>query len=238
MVSLASCCFLINPAKPFFDAFFLRAFDMGHESGGCTKKTAFLISLITSLIVVIGLVAIFVLLSGGSRINDFLATGFIPSLHAAESYSSSFQSFLYQILGYERPSGFKELWSYQAGLYQIIITFLIAINGLVAAISVIYIKSTSEEKAEDVTRKYMEGNSFNALLQDRLSLVSEKTFLQAQRDFESETDKLYNDRQTLRYLERENIELKQQLKVISEKMAGLDREDSEGRENILTKGDD
>ena len=50
----------------------------------------------------------------------------------------------------------KEVWAYQASLYQVIITFLIGLNGIVAVVAFIYVDKKSEAAAENHTRKYLD----------------------------------------------------------------------------------
>jgi len=136
----------------------------------------------------------------------------------------------------------KDVWSFQTGFYQTIITFLIAINGIIAAISVIYIKSTSEEKAEETTKKFMHGNAFNHMLNVKVEAETESRLRVVQSDFSSVAEELVSSVTgiseaivRLQNLETENQSLRQQLKVIAERVAKLDTSEAEGRDNRLVK---
>ncbi|MEZ8314266.1 phosphohydrolase [Vibrio splendidus] len=136
----------------------------------------------------------------------------------------------------------KDVWSFQTGFYQTIITFLIAINGLIAAISVIYIKSTSEEKAEEITKKYMHSDTFNHVLNAKVESEAESRLRVVQSDlnatagdFERSLGTVDEALERLQFLETENQTLRQQIKVISERVASLDTSESEGKETLLVK---
>ncbi|WP_133155002.1 hypothetical protein [Billgrantia endophytica] len=131
--------------------------------------------------------------------------------------------------------GLKDIWSFQSSYYQTIITFLMAINGLIAAVAILYIKSNSEEKAEETTKKYLEGEYFSNLLASRLKEESNDTFRQAQKDFESSAIKLEDALATLERLAKENLTLRQQIRVISQRVATLDRDESSGSEQVLMR---
>lgn len=136
----------------------------------------------------------------------------------------------------------KDVWSFQTGFYQTIITILIAINGLIAAISVIYIKSTSEEKAEEITKKYIHGDAFNHVLNTKVETETELRLRVVQGDFSSTAETFERSLGTvnealerLELLETENQTLRQQLKVISERVAELDTSETDGKDSQLVK---
>ncbi|WP_316677808.1 hypothetical protein [uncultured Tolumonas sp.] len=136
----------------------------------------------------------------------------------------------------------KDVWSFQTSFYQTIIAFLIAINGLIAAISVIYIKSTSEEKAEETTKKYMSGDAFNHVLYTKIAAETEVRLSIVKEDFDSTAVLFENSLkdvnstvEQLELLKRENQTLRQQIKVISERIAELDTSEIEGKDNRLFK---
>ncbi|WP_211342189.1 hypothetical protein [Marinomonas communis] len=134
----------------------------------------------------------------------------------------------------------EDIWSFQTSFYQTLITFLIAINALIAAISVIYIKSTSEEKAEETTKKFMESSTFNNMLQLKVHEEAKLMLEEAQNDFNSAVGRLQNIEDVLNQvsiLDKRNIELRQQIRVISEYLSNLDSSESEGSDlNIQKKG--
>ncbi|ENM3908078.1 hypothetical protein GCS57_002775, partial [Vibrio cholerae] len=59
----------------------------------------------------------------------------------------------------------EEVWAFQSSFYQTIITFLIAINGLIGALAFVFIKSSSNDKAQEAavlhSKTYIESTDFN-----------------------------------------------------------------------------
>lgn len=207
-----------------------------------TFKTIFYISTITSLVFCIGLIALLIYLPTPSLLS-YLGYADSVALASAENIKSASTS---RMVGELVKNGtlinLKDVWSFQTGFYQTIITFLIAINGLIAAISVIYIKSTSEEKAEETTKKYMHGDSFNHMLMMKIQAESESRLRVVQSELISELERfeqasLNNDEAYARLarLEEENRSLRQQITVISQRISTLDKSESEGSTNRLVK---
>lgn len=136
----------------------------------------------------------------------------------------------------------KDLWSFQTSFYQTIITFLIAINGLIAALSVLYIKSSSEEKAEEITKKYMSSEIFDLRLQSKVKNEAEVRLKEIQNDFNAVFETYERSVEGAQVFESqldkvnsENITIRQQLKVISERIAELDISEHGGMNLHLTK---
>jgi hypothetical protein len=207
-----------------------------------TFKTIFYISTITSLVFCIGLIALLICLPTPSLLS-YLGYADSVALASAENIKSASTS---RMVGELVKNGtlinLKDVWSFQTGFYQTIITFLIAINGLIAAISVIYIKSTSEEKAEETTKKYMNGDSFNHMLMMKIQAESESRLRVVQSELISELERfeqasLNNDEAYTRLarLEEENRSLRQQITVISQRISTLDKSESSGSSNRLVK---
>lgn len=205
-------------------------------------KTIFFVSLITCSLFCIVLLALLVCLPSPSLLS-YLGYADSVALANADNINDPFTS---HIVGELVKSGtlisLKDVWSFQTGFYQTIITFLIAINGLIAAISVIYIKSTSEEKAEEITKKYMHSDTFNHVLNTKVENEAELRL----RVVQSELETTVGDYETsvravggafdrLQLLETENQTLRQQIKIISERVAQLDMTESEGKETLLVK---
>lgn len=129
----------------------------------------------------------------------------------------------------------KEVWGFQSSLYQTVITFLIAINGFIAALSVLYIKTNSEDKAEDAAKSYVEGDSFSVFIEKILSRKSRKKLRQLQQDYSStietfdlEINGISDLKENVETLRNENSDLKRQLNIISKKLAELDEKEKEG----------
>ncbi|WDT85127.1 hypothetical protein [Alteromonas sp. 009811495] len=198
-------------------------------------KTVFFVSVITCLLFCIALLTLLVCLPSPSLLS-YLGYADSVALANAESINDPFTS---HIVGELVKSGtlisLKDVWSFQTGFYQTIITFLIAINGLIAAISVIYIKSTSEEKAEEITKKHMRSESFIHMLNVKIENEAEERLRIVQSDLNSTARDFEDAVETVQRLKMENQSLRQQIKVIAEHIARLDTSESEGKETLLVK---
>ncbi len=207
-----------------------------------TYRVIFFVSFFTSLIFCIVLIALLICLPSPSLLS-YLGYADSVALANADNLNDPFTS---HIVGELVKSGtlisLKDVWSFQTSFYQTIITFLIAINGLIAAISVIYIKSTSEEKAEEITKKYMHSDTFdhalNVKVEKEASLrlkIVQSDLTSTVSDFEGSVVTIEEALDRLALLETENKNLRQQIKVISERVAKLDESESEGKETRLVK---
>ncbi|EHA1204656.1 phosphohydrolase [Vibrio alginolyticus] len=198
-------------------------------------KAIFFVSLITCSLFCIVLLALLVCLPSPSLLS-YLGYADSVALANADNINDPFTS---HIVGELVKNGtlisLKDIWSFQTGFYQTIITFLIAINGLIAAISVIYIKSTSEEKAEEISKKHMNSEHFNHLLNVKIENEAEVRLRIVQSDLNSTASKFESVIETVQLLETENQTLRQQIKVISGRVAKLDTSESEGKEALLIK---
>lgn len=205
-------------------------------------KTIFCISTITSLVFCIGLIALLICLPTPSLLSYLGYADSVALANAENIKSASTARMVGELVKNGTLINLKDVWSFQTGFYQTIITFLIAINGLIAAISVIYIKSTSEEKAEETTKKYMNGDSFNHMLMMKVQAESEVRLRVVQSELTSELENFEQASQALdeaytrlARLEEENRSLRQQITVISQRISTLDKSESEGSSNRLVK---
>ncbi len=131
-----------------------------------------------------------------------------------------------------------DLWEFQSSFYQTFITFLIAINGLIAAFSVIYIKSTSEEKVEEISKRHFDGELFKYKLEEKVASYASEKFGQTQEELNNslgEVDKIF---ERLQRIENEFDAIRQQIKHTSNRVAMLDSSEMDGGELLLSKGDD
>ncbi len=207
------------------------------------SKMIIFVSSITCLVFCIVLLTLFVCLP----LPSFLSyLGYANSVALANTDNINNDLFTSYMVGELVKSGtlisLKDVWSFQSGFYQTIIAFLIAINGLIAAVSVIYIKSTSEEKAEETTKKYMNGDAFNHVLNSKIEAEAELRLRVVKDDFNSTAALLESSFgdvnavvEQLELLKIENQTLRQQIKVISERIAKLDTSETEGKDNQLFK---
>ena len=194
--------------------------------------------IITCLLFFILLVALLVFLPSPTFLSYL---GYADSVTLANSTNIN-DPFTSHIIGELVKSGtlisLKDVWSFQSGFYQTIITFLIAINGLIAAISVFYIKSTSEEKAEEITKKYMHSSSFGMVLKEKIKKqvkIPKQDLSDFSKGLEAAWQNVDDGVDRLNVLETENQTLRQQIKIISERIAALDTSESEGKDEYLKK---
>jgi hypothetical protein len=129
----------------------------------------------------------------------------------------------------------KEYWGFQSSFYETVITILIAINGLIAAAAVLYIRGSSHEKAESAANEYLEGPLFKYILNDSVSSQWKEQLHSAQadinniiKDLELYPETIERLRINYERLHAENKELKQQIRVIAERIASSDTSDNEG----------
>lgn len=136
----------------------------------------------------------------------------------------------------------KDVWSFQSAFYQTIITFLIAINGLLAGLAVVYIRSSSHEKAEDAANStvdaYIQSDSFKHLINEKVELL----IAESRNDFNTSADKLdvaldriENAVEEVSYCGIEVDEIRKQIEIISTKVAKLDSTDTDGGDFELAK---
>ncbi|BCB61238.1 hypothetical protein HaloA020_19390 [Halomonas sp. A020] len=215
---------------------------MTKEKGFCTKKFAFMISILTCLITLIFLLAFFVFISSPSLIDKISDFNLISVISAnRECQVENCQSALPHKTDFETLS-LKEAWSFQASLYQTIITFLIAINGFIAALSVLYIKTNSEDKAEDAAKSYVKSESFIVFVEKVILRKSRSKLRQLQNDYSSTTEMLeakiedFNEvKKECEIIKSENSDLKRQLNIISKKLAELDTKDNDGGSLVINR---
>lgn len=201
----------------------------------CSKRVILLISVLTSLVILIGILSIIVFIPTSSLLSFF---GYTDKLAIADPSMLSEPHASYLVGKLVRDGALvslKDVWSFQTGFYQTIITFLIAINALIAAVAVIYIKSNSEEKAEEITKRYMDSELFDLQLSNKVERKTEDFFGEAQKDFYKSVEDIGDALTTLDMLSQDNISIRQQLRVIANKVASLDNTDSEGSDSRLIK---
>lgn len=205
-------------------------------------EQCFFISIVTCLVFCIVLLALLAILPTPSLLSYL---GYVDSLALTDpdNIDDPFTSYMVgQLVKDGTLINLKDIWSFQTGFYQTIVAFLLGINGLIAAISVIYIKNTSEEKAEETTKKYMNSNSFmhelneKVIVEAKLQLeVVQTDFLNTAKDLEDSYLEVAGALDRLELLEKENSTLRQQLRIISGRVAELDTTETENKDNQLVK---
>lgn len=135
----------------------------------------------------------------------------------------------------------EKVWSLQSGFYQTVITFLIAINGVLAAFAFIFIKNSSHDKAIeaaiDHTEEYIASNSFG----ERVSLEAEYVLDEIQADYDStvkfvdESEKrIEKQDEIIEELTNDVAELKRYISAISTKISSSDTDEGEGGDSTLS----
>ncbi|MFQ1654457.1 MULTISPECIES: hypothetical protein [Aeromonas] len=198
-----------------------------------SKRDIILTSLITASTLIIAWLVMFHFIATPSFLK-YIGIGNVFSL---VNPNSEFDPMTSHMVGELAKQGtivsLDDIWSYQSNLYQTIITFLIAINGLLAALAIFYIKTSSNEKAIEAVHKYINGIEFDALVNKRV-----KKKLSPIRDaYEEDTQRVDDllglgsrvQDENIR-LSEEFIKIKEQLTFISDKIAKMDKADDDGKE--------
>lgn len=145
-----------------------------------------------------------------------------------------------------------DFWSFQSNLYQVIITALIAINGIIAAFSFFIIKTSSinkareEAKAEAVSemKRYIDSTIFSNFLIDvvnrKTDLVMNPKIKDMQEDFSSLIDaaqqilfRLESDEFIIKKLKSDSSEFSRSLRIIMQELSERDNVDNEGADLVL-----
>lgn len=129
----------------------------------------------------------------------------------------------------------QKYWDFQSGFYEAIMAILVGINALIATAAVFYIRGSSHEKAEDTADSYLKGESFRAILEKLVTNRAKEELASAQSDYNELANKLdicldriadsdhLNERCT-----NDIIDIRQQLRVIAEKISLADTGDNDG----------
>lgn len=124
-----------------------------------------------------------------------------------------------------------QLWSLQNSYYQTIISFLVAINGILGVVAFFYIKSNSAEKAKEAaytfSKDYINSREFDEIVRQRLN----SGIKIIQDDYQSSLEKIdlamgainKND-ERINKLISDNIELRRHISIISGRISKLDIE--------------
>jgi len=130
----------------------------------------------------------------------------------------------------------KDFWEFQSFFYTTVITLLIFINTILAGLAFFYIRGNSADEARSYAQKFLHGNEFKS---DIEMLATQKA-----NDVMCGTREDYNDLvETIKFdlvgrietmeaknkvFEEDRIEVMQKFKVISARLAFMDKDDNEG----------
>lgn len=128
-----------------------------------------------------------------------------------------------------------DLWSFQSSFYQTIITFLIAINGIIGALAFVFIKSSSNDKAQEAAIAHSKTYIASADFKERVGNAVDDRISGVQYDFQNATDELWKAKQMIEEkndeierLAREQQELRRHVSIISKTLATFDRDEEQG----------
>lgn len=137
-----------------------------------------------------------------------------------------------------------DLWSFQSSFYQTIITFLIAINGIIGALAFVFIKSSSNDKAQEAAIAHSKTYIGSADFKDRVGNAVDERIQGVQYDFQNSVDDLWKARlmieeknEEIERLAREQTELRRHVSIISKAISKLDNDEEQGG-NLEIEGKD
>lgn len=136
----------------------------------------------------------------------------------------------------------------QNDIYELVISVLIFLNSLIAALSVWYIKTNTEEKAEQNIKKrlkeYLAGAEFEKQLRVELDAKAASYLKNAQsdmdsfaKDFADAANNIYQLQYDQIDSERRLAELSRQMRIIAKAVAGKDTSESDGNNLSFRMGD-
>ena len=128
----------------------------------------------------------------------------------------------------------------QNDIYELVISVLVFLNSLIAALSVWYIKTNTEEKAEQNIKKqlkeYLSGAEFEKRLREELEAKAVSYLKSAQsdmenfaKDFAEAASKIYQLQYDQDNSERKLTELSRQMRIIAKAVAEKDTSESDGK---------
>lgn len=136
----------------------------------------------------------------------------------------------------------KELWSLENSLYSTVITFLIGINGLIGALAFVFIKNTSNEKAQEAATAYSKTYVQSIEFRERVEKEVQSKIKGLQDDYDDKLDKLDLALETISTqvekiseLEDEMAEMRRHISYISKTISMQDQTDSAGGNLTLRK---
>lgn len=135
----------------------------------------------------------------------------------------------------------------QNDIYEVVITFLIFANSIIAALSVWYIKTNAEEKAEQVIQakldKYLSSYEFDRKVSEEVEMKGSEFLRLAQQNLEEQAKDLvetaeliYHLRDSIQTTERSVTELERQLKIVAQTVSKNDQAEEKGRKFRFRKG--
>lgn len=199
-----------------------------------------LIAVLTTLVFVL---AIFQLFSVPSLLGQYglsktlLMQGDLSNLELYQGYVVS------ELIKDKTILTLDDVWGFQSSFYQTIIGLLIALLGLLATFSVLYIRANSEEKAQEYAEKYLKSEGFINAVRDVVTNESDLKLDEIKSEFNSSLVKVEEFIENLDAVDSDIASLKSNindqiraLSIVSRKVSKLDQTESAGLELDLNEG--
>jgi hypothetical protein len=130
-----------------------------------------------------------------------------------------------------------DVWGFQSAFYQTIIGFLIALLGLLATFSVLYIRANSEEKAQESAEKYLSSEKFSSAVRGVVQVESDAKLEEINSEFNASLVKVESFIENLESVETDIATLKSSvndqiraLSIVTRKVSELDNVENEGQD--------
>ncbi len=134
----------------------------------------------------------------------------------------------------------EDLWSFQSAFYQTIVTFLIAINGIIGALAFVFIKSSSNDKAQEAAIGHSKTYIGSADFAERVSHAVDERITGVQYDYQAALEELYKAKLTIEEknmeierLAREQTEIRRHLRIVSRAVSEADKTEQDGGDLML-----
>jgi hypothetical protein len=197
-----------------------------------------------ALVVVIAIVTLFCFVSSPTLIQYISGVSAVLAPDNIQNIDYQKTIVLNDLIKRGHLISLDDLWSFQSSFFQTIITFLIAINGLLAGLAVVYIRTTShekaEEKAEQVVKNYVKSDLFKRKIDlkvDQLTSVSRSDFESTATNLEAYLIELKEHQVDTDYLKGETAELRRLIRIVSNKISQMDKTEAGGNDLYLKSKD-
>ena len=129
-------------------------------------------------------------------------------------------------------------------IYETIITFLIAMNAIIAGVSILYIKTNTEDKIEEAVSKeslnFFKSKKFQDELQSQIKTEGKSYLVDAQSDlkdiyekFDSSVSLLGSVTKSVERLEKDNSDLRELIALLAKRISYLDDSEEKGNKERL-----
>lgn len=207
------------------------------------RKVILVTSTITSLIMLIGFLAILFFQPRVAFLRHLGISDAFALVDPEQTLDSFSKDMVSELVKQGTLISLDDLWSYQTALYQTLISFLIAINGILAAVSIFYIRTSSLEKAEETAKTYIDSHEFKYKIQESIDKKYDQKYdLEKSQlsdilaDLEIKTSNLQKVEDDVSRLTSDNDEIKRHLIIISRHIS-TNNTANDTQDLMLTKGE-